>query len=118
MAKLIEQPEQFKAELKDKLLDYYEANSAWLKQMNGYGQSINNSWFILGVITAFEPKSELKELLQYFLMVDKSSDSVIRALDLNFDLEKELEKRKTELTARETQTSSEYLDKIREEIQT
>ena len=118
MVNFLENPEQFKAELKDKFLDYYQANQIWLEKMEGRGQTINNSWFILGVITALEPKSELKELLQYFLAVSKHSDSIIQALGLDFNLEKELQKRKTELAAKEKQNTTEYLDKIREEIKT
>ncbi len=114
MAKLIEQIEPLKAELRDKFLDYYKANSFWLKQMDGYGQSTKNSWFILGVISALEPKSELKELLQYFLLVTQNSDSIIKALELDFDPEIELKKR----SQQQETASSEYLDKIREEIKT
>lgn len=120
MTKLIEQVEEIKAELKDKFLDYYEANRSWLKRMNNEytSQSIRNSWFILGIITALEPKSELRELLQYFLLITNDCNSIIKALGLDFDPEKELEKRTAELAAKETQTPSEYLDKIREEIKT
>ena len=114
MANFLENPEQFKAELQDKWLDYYQANRIWLENMEGKGQTIHNSWFILGVITALETKSELKELLQYFLAVSQDSDSIIRALGLNFDPEIELKKRSQKLET----TPSEYLDKIREEIKT
>jgi hypothetical protein len=118
MTELIEQVEELKAELKDKFLDYYQANQNWLKKMEGRGQTINNTWFILGVVTALEPRSELKELLQYFLMVSQDSDTIARDLGLNFDPEKELEKRQTELAAKETKTVTKYLDQIREEIKT
>jgi hypothetical protein len=118
MAKLIINIEQFKAELKDKWLDYYKANRNWIENLNGNGYRVNDSWFILGIITALEPKLELKELLQYFLLVSKDCDSIIEGLGLDFDLEEELKKRTTELDQKETQINSEYLDQIREEIKT
>ena len=118
MTKLIEQVEELKAELKDKFLDYYQANQNWLKKMEGMGQRTDNTWFILGVVTALEPKSELKELLQYFLMVSQDSDTIARALGLDFNPEKELERRQIELAAKETKTATNYLDQIREEIKT
>lgn len=86
--------------------------------MNGYGQSTSNSWFILGVVTALEPKSELKELLQYFLMVTQNSDSIIKALGLDFDPEIELKKRSQQLEKQKSEADSQYLDQIREEIKT
>ena len=118
MTKLIEQVEELKAELKNKFLDYYQANQNWLKKMEGMGQRVDNTWFILGVVTALEPKSELKELLQYFLMVSQDFATIARALGLNFEPEKELEKRQTELAVKETKTVTQYLDQIREEIKT
>ena len=118
MAKLIEQHEQLKAELKGKWLDYYQANRDWLNKINGYGHRINDSWFILGIITALEPKSELKELLQYFLLVTKNCDSIIKALGLDFDPELELNKRLEKTIQQQTDSDSQYLDRVRKEIKT
>jgi hypothetical protein len=118
MTDILAQPEQFKAELREKWLNYYETNRIWLEKINGHGYRISDPWFILGVITALEPKSELKELLQYFLLVTKDCGSIIKALDLNFDPELELQKRSQQTTHQQTSTDSQYLDQIREEIKT
>ncbi|MDJ0573295.1 MAG: DUF5331 domain-containing protein [Pleurocapsa sp. MO_192.B19] len=118
MADILERQEQLKAELKDKYLDYYQVNRIWLQQMNGHGYRIRDSWFILGIITALEPKSELRELLQYFLLVTKDCNSIIKALGLDFDPEIELKKRSQQVTHQETETDSQYLDRVREEIKT
>ncbi|MEM7591600.1 MAG: DUF5331 domain-containing protein [Cyanobacteria bacterium P01_A01_bin.83] len=90
MSDILAQIEPFKAELKAKWLNYYQTNRIWLNKLDGYGQSIKNPWFILGVITALEPKAELKELLQYFLLVTHDCNNIITALGLNFDPEIEL----------------------------
>jgi Family of unknown function (DUF5331) len=118
MTDILAQPEQFKAELKEKWLDYYQVNRDWLEKIDGHGYRISDPWFILGIITALDPKSELRELLQYFLLVTKDCNSIIRALGLDFDTKKELEKRTAGLAAKQEKTASEYLDQIREEIKT
>ena len=127
MAKLIEQPEQFKAELKDKWLDYYEVNRNWLQRSindnrqwlqsvtyeekfeNGYNPRRPNSFFLLGIISAIEP--QLKGLLSFAPLHDPNL--IIKNLGLDFDPEIELKKR-----PEKEKTPSEYLDKIREEIKT
>ena len=115
MSDILTQIEPLKAELKEKWLDYYQANHSWLEKLNGHRYSVRDSWFILGIITALEPKSELKELLQYFLLVTQNCDSIIRALGLDFDPELELEKRAQQTINRETEieTDKQYLDHIR-----
>ena len=118
MANILEQQEQLRVELKEKWLNYYQVNRVWLEQLNGHGHRINDSWFILGIITALETKSELKELLQYFLLVTKDCDSIIRALGLDFDPELELKKRSQQTANQTTQTDLKYLDRVREEIRT
>ena len=92
MAKLIEQPEQLKAELKDKLLDYYQENSL----------------FILGILTTFEP--QLKVLFDF---APEHPNTLLAKFDLDFDPEIELKKRPQKETS-----AAEYLDKIRKEIKT
>ena len=72
----------------------------------------------MGIITALEPKSELKELLQYFLLVTEDCNSIIKALGLDFDPELELQKRSQQATHQQAQTDSQYLDRVREEIKT
>ena len=118
MANILEQPEQFKAELKDKWLDYYQENRDWLNKINGHGYSVTNAWFILGIITALESKSELKELLQYFLLVTNDCDSIIKALGLDFDPERELEERSQQQQQQSLDFEHKYLEQIREEIKT
>lgn len=118
MTYILAQIEPFKAELKEKWLDYYQTNQSWLNKLNGQGYRIDNSWFILGIITALEPKSELRELLQYFLLVTKNCDSIIKALGLDFNPEVELKKRLEKTTHKQLDLDSQYLDQVREEIKT
>jgi hypothetical protein len=92
-------------------LDYYQENHVWLEKINGHGYHINDPWFILGIITALESRAELKELLQYFLLVTKDCNSIIKALGLDFNPELELQKRPKKI-----KSDSQYLDQIREEI--
>lgn len=134
MAKLIEQPEQFKAELKDKWLDYYEVNRNWLQPfMNKNSTWVNNvkyegeledpkynprrpnAHFILGVVSALE--SQIQGLLVFTANLQTDASSILKALDLDFDPEIEFKKRSQQQSQQET-TPSEYLDKIREEIKT
>ena len=135
MAKLIEQPEQFKAELKDKWLDYYEANRNWLQSFmdkNGswvfnvkyegeledpnYNPRRPNAHFILGVITALE--KQIQGLLVFSADLQTDANSILKALGLDFDPEIEFKKRTRQQTQQQTHIDSQYLDKIREEIQT
>ena len=118
MSNILEQQERLRVELQEKWLDYYQANRVWLEQLNGYGHRIDDSWFILGIITALETKSELKELLQYFLLVTKDCDSIIKALGLDFDPELELKKRSQQETNKQKEIDSQYLDRVREETKT
>ena len=136
MAKLIEQPEKFKAELKDKWLNYYQANRSWLKSLlvpnNGYWyEPVNNynkeeleddkyqpcrpnSLFILGVVGIIEP--EIQGLCNFVPPI-KPND-LIKHLGLDFDPELKLEKRSQQLGSQPQEIDAEYLDKIREEIKT
>lgn len=129
MAKLIEQPEQFKTELKDKWLDYYEANRSWLKPLvrtnsnwqryvqyeegeiedSKYQAYRPNSYFILGIVNILEP--EIQGLCNF--VPPTTPDNLIDHLGLNFDPEIELQKRPEKEI-----TPTEYLNKIREEIKT
>ena len=118
MADILERHEQLKAELKEKWLNYYQANQFWLKKANGKGYQFENPRVMLGIITALESSSELKELLQYFLLVTQDCDSIIKALGLHFDPELELKKRLEETTQQQIDLDSQYLDRVREEIKT
>lgn len=135
MAKLIEQPKQFKTELKDKWLDYYETNRDWLQSfMNKnsswatgvkyegeledpkYTPRRPNAYLILGTITVLEPQTQGWLVLCPYLQTDPNL--IIKALGLDFDPEIELKKRAEQKQLQLETTPSEYLDKIREEIKT
>ena len=137
MAKLIEQPEQFKSELKDKWLDYYQHNQHWLKLLlvpnkGNWYESANynkkdlgdekyqpcrpNSIFILGVVSVLEP--EIQGLCNF--APPGQPDEMIKHLGLDFDPELELKKRCLRLASRsqqkinrEPETDKHYLDRIR-----
>lgn len=113
MADFLERHEQLKAELKEKWLNYYQYNQFWLEKANGNGYRFEDPRVMLGIITALDPSSELKELLQYFLLVTQDCDSIIKALGLNFDPKSELKKRLEETTHQQTETDRQYLDHIR-----
>ena len=137
MANLIEQPEQFKAELKDKWLDYYETNRNWIQALRsscwfdsveikeeelqtlGINENYNSqrpeSRIIIGAICSLEP--QIRVLLSYLVPLNDNPDSLVHSLGLDFDPELELKKRKQQKSQQEI-TPSEYLDKIREEIKT
>ncbi|MGL5939721.1 MAG: DUF5331 domain-containing protein [Waterburya sp.] len=141
MADILAQPEQFKAELKEKWLSYYQTNRSWLKRY----MSINKGWrdivqtyskeelqslevkdnyqprrpecyFILGVVSVLEPS--LKGLFAFMEYSTGSSEQLVKTLGLDFDPELELKKRSQEQPSQQIQTDSEYLDQIREEIKT
>ena len=140
MAKLIEQPEQFKAELKDKWLNYYEANRSWLQAFMNRNSSwlVNvkyegeledpnykprrpNAHFLLGVLTAIEP--QISGLLVFSADLQTDSNLIIKSLGLDFDPEIELKKRaqqaqQTQQTQQTPHTDTQYLNQIREEIKT
>lgn len=126
----LENIKPFKAELKDKWLDYYEANRNWLQSfMNKntswfssveykgelddpqYKPRRPNAHFILGVVTILEP--QLQGLLVFSANLQTDSNLILKALDLDFDPEIELNKR-----PEKQKTPSEYLNEIREEIRT
>ena len=106
MSNILERQERLRVELKEKWLNYYRVNKVWVEQLNGYGHRIDDSWFILGIITALETKSELKELLQYFLLVTKDCDSIIKALGLDFNPKLELKKRCYRLASQSQQETN------------
>ena len=135
MVDILAHPEQFKAELKDKWLDYYDANRSWLQHLmseTGYWSTATkceedlkdddynprrpNSYFLIGVISGLEPK--VQGLLSYMGYTTSSEDYIVRALGLDFDPEIELKKRSQQLEQQKSEADSQYLDQIREEIKT
>ncbi|AFZ37252.1 hypothetical protein Sta7437_3757 [Stanieria cyanosphaera PCC 7437] len=135
MADILAQPEQFKAELKEKWLNYYQENRSWLQQcMNensGWCDCVEyeeeelksfeveedycprrpECYFILGVVSVLEPS--VRGLFTFMEYSTGSSEQLVNALGLDFDPELELKKR-----PQQEKTASEYLDQIREEIKT
>jgi hypothetical protein len=135
MVDILAQPEQFKAELKEKWLNYYQENRTWLQHcMNengGWCDSVDydeeelkslgvdedycprrpECYFILDVISVLEPSA--RGLLSFMTHLNDDSEDLVKALGLDFDPELELKKR-----PQREKTASEYLDQIREEIKT
>ncbi|BAZ43656.1 hypothetical protein NIES4102_06570 [Chondrocystis sp. NIES-4102] len=141
MADILTHPEQFKAELKDKWLDYYQANRNWLQRYMEINHSWRNwvtiyseeellsleveddykpcrpqSYFIIGVVSTLEPS--LQGLFPFMEYSTGNSEQIVKALGLDFDPEIELKKRSQQQSFKQTQTDLQYLDQIREEIKT
>lgn len=132
---ILAQPEQFKAELKEKWLNYYQENRSWLQhcmnENSGWCDCVDyeeeelkslgvdkdycprrpECYFILGVISVLEPSA--RGLLSFMTHLNDDSEDLVKALGLDFDPELELKKR-----PQQEKTASEYLDQIREEIKT
>ena len=87
--------ENFTASLKQKWLEYFQKNRAWLiLQMEiksvktpDSGRRPGSS-LILGVINALEPK--LANLMVPFYKLNPDEDALVEVLGLNFDPDKEL----------------------------
>ena len=118
MVDILAQPEQFKAELKDKWLDYYEANRSWLQHYmdintnwydsfrydekelaslgfhKNYSPRLPNCYFILGVVSVLEPS--IKGLFAFMEYSTANSEKIVTALGLDFEPEIELKKRSRE----------------------
>ncbi|MGA1264248.1 MAG: DUF5331 domain-containing protein [Prochlorothrix sp.] len=87
--------ESFTASIRQKWLDYYQANRPWLSlQMAGRsvrtpdGGQRPTSSLILGVVNALEPK--LGNLMVPFFQLNADEDAIIEVLQLNFDPDIEL----------------------------
>lgn len=115
MANVIAQPEQFKAELKNKWLEYYQINRTWLQHCmdhdSGWSDSVDydeeelenfeldedyeprrpECYFILGVASVLEPS--VRSLLAFAVSLTTDSEDLVKALGLDFDPELELQKR-------------------------
>jgi hypothetical protein len=115
MVDILEHPEQFKAELKEKWLNYYQENRSWLQrymnhnsgwcdyveykqeEIESFGVDEDYSprrpecYFILGVVSVLEPS--LKNLFAFMGNINSKSKTLVRVLGLDFDPELELKKR-------------------------
>ena len=135
MADILEQHEQFKAELKEKWLNYYHTNRSWLNDLakkntnwfnpvksekkpetSDYSPRRPEARFILGVVSVLEPK--VQGFMPYIVHLNTDPTSIVQALGLDFDPELELQQRSQQATKRQTETDSQYLDRVREEIET
>ncbi len=114
-----------KKSIKEKWLDYYDANSSWLniaiqkngnfRQKVGDGDKIRpHAMIILGVITALEPN--LMTLMPSLCQLNSDPDELIKALELNFEPKEELEKLKKQRAESQTNNDSIYLDQLRQNI--
>lgn len=104
--------------VKDKWLDYYKANRVWLQVMieeGGHYKKTNDegrrpySFLILGAITALS--SEVSDIMLPYCQLNTDEDKLVEVLGLDFDPEKELEKREKERT--NLQSDTEYLNQFR-----
>ena len=81
----------FSVALKQKWLDYYQANRAWLLLHMTADNTVATpdggkrpvSYLILGIAAALEP--ELQQLMLPFSKLKPDADSLIEVLGLNFD---------------------------------
>lgn len=134
MTDILAQPEQFKAELKEKWLSYYQANRSWLQhymdENNGWKDSVAcdeeeleslgldknycsrrpECYFILGVISVLEPS--IKGLFSFAGDLNTNSEKLVKTFGLDFDPEIELKKRSLQ------ETNLQSSEQIREEIKT
>ena len=107
--------EEVKATLKDRWLDYYEANQVWIDPIliNKKGEELKlmRNFLILGSITSIEPK--LKEYLPLFCQLNTNSDDLVRVMGLDFNPANELysrqgrRKRSEEAKAEESKKKAE-----------
>ena len=105
--------EELKPTLKDKWLDYYEANQRMIKKLMelGYkyedsGHKRPNNDFIIGTISALEPR--LEEYLFCFFLVCNDLRKIVEALGLNFDpdLQLKIRNKKRQEQAKNQQTET------------
>lgn len=103
--------EELKPTLKDKWLDYYEANQRMINKLMDMGCKARysnhkrpTSDFIIGTVSALEPR--LEEYLFCFFLVCDDLGKIVTILELDFDPELELKrrnkKREEEATTQQT----------------
>ena len=100
--------EELKPTIRDKWLDYYEANKSIINKLMdmGYKARYSNhkcptSEFIVGTVSALEPK--LEEYLFCFFLVCDDLGKIVTTLELDFDPEVELKKREEETKNQQTE---------------
>ncbi len=102
--------DNFTAAIRQKWLDYYQANRPWLiLQMEVKSERTPDggrrpvSSLVLGVVNALEPK--LGNLMVPFFKLNSDEDALVEVLGLNFDPDKELEVAKATPTAIKTEAT-------------
>ncbi|HTL88505.1 MAG TPA: DUF5331 domain-containing protein [Leptolyngbya sp.] len=84
--------EQLRRSLKDRWLNYYQENRAWMTRLSIWvsceGQRRPSSSFILGALSTAEPR--LLDLLPLIVDLSNHPDRIVVALGLDFDPEQEL----------------------------
>jgi hypothetical protein len=140
MSDILTQPENFKAELKEKWLNYYQTNRSWLQHYmdndGGWSDSISydkaelayleldegyyprrpECYFILGVISVLEPS--IQGLFSFAGDLNTNSERLVKTFGLDFDPEIELIKRSQQATNQQLNSDSQYLEQVREENKT
>ncbi|MBC6475754.1 MAG: DUF5331 domain-containing protein [Hormoscilla sp. GM102CHS1] len=103
--------ENFTASLKQKWLEYFQKNRAWLilqMEIKSVKTPDNGrhpgSSLILGVINALEPK--LANLMVPFYKLNPDEDALVEVLGLNFDPDKELLSEESEAAQSSVKESS------------
>lgn len=88
-------PEQLRQTVRSKWLAYYQQNRQWIVRLAIWstyrGQRRPSSSFILGVLTALEPR--LLDALPVIVELSNDPDRIISALGLNFNPDEELANR-------------------------
>jgi hypothetical protein len=90
--------EQLRQSLKAKWLTYYRENRLWLARLGVWvdsdGQRRPSSSFILATLSVLEP--QLTQLLPLIVDLSSSPDRIVKALGLNINPDKAIEKFKAE----------------------
>lgn len=86
--------EELRRSLKTAWLTYYRENRSWLARLGVWvdseGQRRPSSSFILATLSVLEP--QLTQLLPLIVDLSSSPDRIVRALGLNFNPDKELDR--------------------------
>ncbi|MBD2090785.1 hypothetical protein H6F67_13070 [Microcoleus sp. FACHB-1515] len=86
--------EELRRSLKTAWLTYYRENRSWLVRLGVWvdseGQRRPSSSFILATLSVLEP--QLTQLLPLIVDLSSSPDRIVRALGLNFNPDKELDR--------------------------
>jgi len=109
--------ETYKAELKQKWIEYYEANLELFDTINmaEYRRKCPDSSMILALIMLTD--SQAKEYIELLSMANSDKDKLVQLLELNFNINEEIEKRKQEKTKNELVEYQSPLDDFRQNTQ-